>query len=259
MAGNIQKPLSIKLANFTSFNGKMSQWMTFHMEFMSAVHIYKMGNLIADNPNHNSMMTMDVTYKERCETLYNLLNKACTRGDAYAKIKKYESTYDVYKAWKELVKYYFTKGNIEAYAMNNISKLMNLSLEYKTPSGIEQYILKYQETINNLKEINQPMDDVLKKTFFLNSIKDPYYKPIKTLCDAESYSIDRCITEMCRVGLQQVENNKDKPRRHINNTKRNKVYPNIHNKNNMVNQYNAQFQKSNEDRKYNNAYIPRVQ
>jgi len=181
MAGNIQKPLSIKLTNFPSFNGKMSQWMTFHTKFMSAVHIYKMGDLIANNPNHNSMMTMDVTYKEHCETLYNLLNKACARGDAHAKIKKYESTYNGYEAWKELVSYYFTKGNIEAYTTNNLSDLTNLSLEYNTPGSIEQYISKYQETINNLKEINQPMTDVLKKTFFLNGIKDPYYKPIKTL------------------------------------------------------------------------------
>ena len=65
MAGSIQKPLSIKLADFPSFNGKMSQWMTFHTEFTSTICNYKMGDLIADNPNHNSLMTMDVTYKER--------------------------------------------------------------------------------------------------------------------------------------------------------------------------------------------------
>jgi hypothetical protein len=215
-----KRPLSIKMSDFPTFNGKMSQWLTFHTEFTSAARIYQMGDLLKENPAHKTQLLSDSTYKESCELLYNLLNKAYARGDAHSKIKKYESTTDGYAAWHELVKYYFAKGNIEAYATNNISDMTKLRLDYNTPGGMEHYISRFEEAVNNLEEINQPMSEILKKTFFLQGIKDPYYRSIKTVCEAESHDLDKCISELRRVGLQQVHGNNENNRRRANNARR---------------------------------------
>ena len=71
---------NMKLSDFPTFNGKMAQWSTFHTEFTSAARIYKMGDLLKEDINHNNKFTTDNDYKEKCEVLYNLLNRACARG-----------------------------------------------------------------------------------------------------------------------------------------------------------------------------------
>ena len=101
----------------------MEQWSTFHTEFTSTAQIYKMGELLKEDINHNNKFMNDQDYKEKCEVLYNLLNKACIRGDAHPKIKKYKDMNDGYLAWQELIKFYFAKGNIDAYTTTNISEI----------------------------------------------------------------------------------------------------------------------------------------
>jgi len=56
-----KRPLSIKLADFPSFNGKMSQWLTFHTEFTSTASIYQMGDLLKENPAHKTQLLSDST------------------------------------------------------------------------------------------------------------------------------------------------------------------------------------------------------
>jgi len=198
------------------------------MEFTSAICIYEMGDLIEENPKHEDMMNTSTRYKERVNKFYNLLNKACASGNAHQKIKKYESMMDGYQAWKELVKYYFAKGNVEAYATTNMMDLANLSLDYNSPGGIKEYISKYQMAVNNLEEIQQPISDVLKKTFFLNGIKDPYYRSIKSICEAQCYDINKCIIEVQREGSNQTQSTREKRNRHVNNIKQGKFDPKSH-------------------------------
>ena len=164
---------TIKLSDFPTFNGRMSQWGVFNREFKSVARLNKLGELLNDNPNHETQLLTDATYKSKVEDLYDILNKLCACGDASSMIEQHEVTQDGYRAWKELSTFYFAKGNIEAYVTNNISDMMKLHLEYNTPGGMEHYIACFEEAVNNLEEINQPMSEILKKTFFLQGIKNP--------------------------------------------------------------------------------------
>ena len=111
---------------------------------------------------------------------------------------------DGYLAWQDLVNFYFAKGNVDAYATTNIAEIAKLQLDFNTAGGMEHYIAKFEEYVTNLEEVGQPMSDLLKRTFFLNGIKDSYYKPVKTVCEAQQYTLEKCVSELRRVGLQSI-------------------------------------------------------
>ena len=56
-----------------------------------------------------------------------------------------------------------------------------------------------------LAEIGQPVSDTQKKTFFLNGIKDKNYTAMKSLCSAQQYTFEKCVLEMRRESIQNVE------------------------------------------------------
>ena len=194
----------MKLSDFPSFNGKMVNWATFHMEFTSVARIYKMGKLLTTDTLHQNKFATDQDYKDKCETLFHLLNKSCAHGDAHSKVKKHEVTMDRYLAWQDLVNFYFTKGNVDAYVTTNIAKIVKLQLEFNTAGGMEHYIVKFKEYVTNLEEVGQPISNLLKHMFFLNGIKDPYYKPVMTVCKAQQYTLEKCVSELQCVRLQSI-------------------------------------------------------
>ena len=68
---------TIKLSDFPTFNGRMSQWGVFNTEFKSVARLNKLGELLSDNPNHDSQLLTDPTYKSKVEDLYDILH--CVR------------------------------------------------------------------------------------------------------------------------------------------------------------------------------------
>jgi len=128
---------SVKLSDFPTFNGQSADWPTFHTKFTSAIGAYKMDDVLEENSEHELKISTDPKYKEQCKLIYNLLNLACAQGDANAKVLKHESTKDGYLVWQDLNKYYFAKGNVDAYASDNTAKIANLRLDYNTPGGID--------------------------------------------------------------------------------------------------------------------------
>jgi hypothetical protein len=174
-SGTLSSLSKIKVSDIPKFNGKIADWHVFHMEFTATTDIYGLGELLEERPDHKMRFKTDSNYKSQCQMLFSILKRACARGDAQSKVTKYDDTYDGYKVWRDLVDYYFAKGNMEAYAMQTLSDLTSLKLEYNTPGGMEHYISKHEQLNQKLAEIGQPVSDTQKKTFFLNGIKDKNY------------------------------------------------------------------------------------
>ena len=61
---------------------------------------------------------------------------------------------------------------------------------------MDHYISQFQEHASNLERVKQPMAELLQRTFFLQNILNPYYRAMKSECEANDYNIDKCITEL---------------------------------------------------------------
>jgi len=194
-------------------------------------------------------METDARYRTKCKVLYNIINKSCAQGDAHPYVKKFDKTSDGYLAWQELMKYYFGKGNTDDYKAQCYTMLSQMKLDYNTPGGIEHYIANFQDIVNDLEEMGAPVKPILKKTFFLNGILDPYYKAMKTVCIAEQYDLSKCMNELRHMGLQLKPT--EYQGRRMNNNMRNPIpWRNVQRM-----QFSTNNQRGNKGN-YLNNYIP---
>ena len=114
-ATNTLNKISVKLSDFPNFSGDMANWGQFHTLFVSAARINRLDEILNIRADHVSRFANDSDYIQKCKDLYNLLDKACAKGDVHAKVHKYDSTQDGYAAWQALTTYYFADGNVKSY------------------------------------------------------------------------------------------------------------------------------------------------
>ena len=140
----------------------MANWGQFHMLFVSAARINRLDEILNTCTDHATRFANDSDYIQKCKDLYNLLDKACAKGDAHAKVHKYDSTQDGYAAWQALTTYYFADGNVKSYAAREVKEITKLWLNYNSPGGMDHYISQFQEHVSNLEHVKQPMAELLQ-------------------------------------------------------------------------------------------------
>ena len=83
---NMINKILVKLSNFPNFNGDMANWGQFHMLFVSMALVNRLNELLKVCTNHATKIVSDSDYVQKCKDLYNLLDKACKKGNAHAKV-----------------------------------------------------------------------------------------------------------------------------------------------------------------------------
>ena len=79
----------------------------------------------------------------------------------------------------KLLDIYECKSNMEQVALMALQKLQDLRMTYNTNGGVPEFIVKFRDAMNDLKDAKQPISDVMAKSMFLQKIEDRDYIHIK--------------------------------------------------------------------------------
>jgi hypothetical protein len=178
-----------KLSDYPDFDGKQKSWFKFKKMLVATTGIDKCQDVlsVSDNEIHNNKRTIDSTYNDHVEHIYNVLVCVTAGSTALSTVKKYKSTKDGALAWKALKDYYDNEGNKEIHDATIILELLDLHLEYNSASGMDNYLHQFEKHLAELQYSNVPLSDELKLTFLFCGIHDTAYDTAKDICKKLTY------------------------------------------------------------------------
>ena len=197
---NDNRQISVKIADFPTFNGRHETWYSFRKEFEATTAMFFGTNDVlncTDIIEHENKRKTNSSYDRNVRDLYAILKKKTSRGGALNKITKYESTQDGTLAWRYLKEYYDQEGDKDLYRTKCLNDLVNrCKLEYNSQGGMDAYISEFERICDLLEECGHGLDDTVKKTFFLTNVHDRAYESMKDICKAEGKTYNECVMLM---------------------------------------------------------------
>lgn len=82
---------------------------------------------------------------------------------------------------------------MEQVALMALQKLQDLRMTYNTNGGVPEFIVKFRDAMNDLKDAKQPISDVMAKSMFLQKIEDRDYIHIKDALMVTPDNLDACM------------------------------------------------------------------
>jgi hypothetical protein len=173
--------ISIKLADYPYFNGKMDSWTAFKQSFTATVILTDFAPLlnVTDLSEHQQKMSTDQDYSMIVRSFFGILMNRTATGLAASKVTRHAKDQDGVLAWNELMRYYDMGGNLEAYASQKFKELTSLEYRGNAHGGFDAYINRFESICLELERSEQKLSDSIKKIYFLNGIQNPDFDPIK--------------------------------------------------------------------------------
>jgi hypothetical protein len=91
-----------------------------------------------------------------------------------------------------------------------MKQLLELQLQYNSYGGMEKYTSEFEKYVQELEDI-APLSEMMKKTLFLEGIKDNDYNAKKDVCSLLTY--EKCVQEMRNKAIELKKLSKPKPNR----------------------------------------------
>jgi hypothetical protein len=105
---------------------------------------------------------------------------------------------DGYLAWRDLYENYEEMGNKDELVTAYWKELCNLKLEYNSFGGFENLAL-------SLEELGHPVEDVFKKTTFINGISDPDFSMSKSIAQKDNtYKAAKLTLQQKAIELKRL-------------------------------------------------------
>ena len=136
----------------------------------------------------------------RSKFIYVALTVCLAKGTAIFKVQQFSEDSDGHSAWKSLCDWYEGQGSSDSMAMRAVNTLSGIRMTCDTRNGVEGYIAKFEEALQDLKETGHEWDDIMKKITFLSGIADPQYKHLMTtprLNNTKNY--EDCVMDLCNI------------------------------------------------------------
>ena len=115
-----------------------------------------------------------------------------------------------HSAWKSLCDWYEGQGSSDSVAMRAVNTLSGIRLTRDTRNGVEGYISKFEEALQDLKETGHEWDDIMKKITFLSGVADPQYKNLVTtlrLDNTKTY--EDCVMDLRKTSIDNADGNRN--------------------------------------------------
>lgn len=187
-----KKMVKVSLSDFPEFNGRQESWNSFNKEVISTMGLLQLKELLtvmedAEVQAHEAKLISDPEYATRVTEFFSVLAKKTAKGTASSKVDKHLDTMDGVLVWRDFKKFYDFGGNKDTRTTTLLGEITNLKLFHDSHGGFDKYYNAFEEKCLELYKMKHPLDDVLKKTLFLNGIHDNGYQAVKDDCKREDY------------------------------------------------------------------------
>ena len=108
-----------------------------------------------------------------------------------SRIKKYAKSRNVTLRWKAIVKWYEGRGSSEAIVKKAQTIISTHKLTAKSHGGTELYMNKFENVLQDFKDLDTPYDPRMAKISFLANIEDGVHKITKEILsmdDSRTYA-----------------------------------------------------------------------
>ena len=133
-------------------------------------------------------------------------------------LREFEVDRDGRGTYLKFLNVYEGKHNIRQMATMAMGRLNSIQMQYNSPGGIPAFLTKFRDAIQDLKDAQNPISDVMAKSLLLSKVQDRSYSHI---LDALMVSNDNCDECMQRLLDKHNMLNQGKglgPPRNVNNS-----------------------------------------
>ena len=125
-------------------------------------------------------------------------------------LREYESEIDGRGVYIKLLQIYEGKHNLRQVAIIAMSRLNSLYYSHSYPNGMPAFIAKFREALQDLRDANEPVSDVMAKSMLLSKINDNY-RHIMDVLMASSETFEECVLKFLDKFnlMNQCRNNDD--------------------------------------------------
>ena len=202
--------LKADIKQYPSFTGRLQDWVAFKRQFVAIASLH--GH--ADVVNTDFVMPSDPEeqdeFLEKAKFIFAALTVCLAKGTAIFKVQQYSDDSDGHSAWKSLCDWYEGQGSSDSVAMRAVNTLSGIRLTHDTKNGVEGYISKFEEALQDLKETGHEWDDIMKKITFLSGVADPQYKNLVTtlrLDNTKTY--EDCVMDLRKTSIDNADGNRN--------------------------------------------------
>ena len=118
----------------------------------------------------------------RVKEFYSVLSKKTVKGTAASQVDVHLNERDGALVWKDLCAFYNFGGDKEARITWILGELTSLKLRHDTHGGFDKFQDEFGKKCLELAHMEMDLQDVLKKSIFLQGIEDVAYTAVKDDC-----------------------------------------------------------------------------
>ena len=167
------------IKQYPTFNGDIASWPKFKRGVISIAITHGLDDIFDEkfqvptigDPSYQ-------VYQEKNKFVYSIWVSRIHSGLAYTVIREFEDDKDGRGVYLKLLQFYETKHNKRQMAIMAMNRLNKIYLNYNSAGGVPSFINQFREALQDLKDANEPMSDVLAKSMFLSKIQDKDYRHI---------------------------------------------------------------------------------
>ena len=185
------------IKQYPTFNGDNASWPKFKRGVISIAITHGLDKIFDEKyqvPDKNDPSYQ--LYQEKNKFVYSIWVSRIHSGLAYTVLREFEEDRDGRGVYLKLLQFYETKHNKRQMAIMAMNRLNKLYLNYNTAGGAVTYVNQFREALQDLKEADEPMSDVLAKSMFLSRIQDKEYDYIVDMLMNSNDDFEACVTRV---------------------------------------------------------------
>ena len=189
--------VKVDIKQYPTFNGDNASWAKFKRGVLSIATTHNLDEIFDEKTVLPTPSDPTYTiFHEKNRFVYSIWISRITAGMAMPIIRMHEKEKDGRTIYLKLLEMYEGKNNMRQMAVMAMTKLNTLILTYNYQGGVPTFISNFRNAIQDLHDANEPVSDVLTKSWFLSKIHDKDYSAIVDNLLASNDTYEDCVTRI---------------------------------------------------------------
>ena len=194
---------------------KFKEMKNFQMDFKNELRSMDLDHLLDPNYEVSEIgTTARVKYDKDNKFLYSCIVKVTKNHEAREWLTNHGAHNDGREGWKLIMEQYDTKEVQGSHLSDAMNRLVNLKLAKDYHGAATTYVTMFSSLMSELVVQGRPMDPVLAKEIFLNSVTNSLYFDVVTNLKLGNFTLDECMRKITIIS-SSIEKEAERSKRRI--------------------------------------------
>lgn len=135
-------------------------------------------------------------FHEKNKFVYLVWISRITSGMALSIVREFEAARDGRGTYLKFLNVYEGKHNMEQMATMAMGRLNSIQMNCNSPGGIPAFITKFRDALQDLRDAQNPINDVLAKSLLLPKVHDKAYSHIVDALMVSNDNYEQCMQRL---------------------------------------------------------------